>query len=327
MGRVKLQIKRIENTTNRQVTFSKRRNGLIKKAYELSVLCDIDVALIMFSPSGRPTVFSGNKSIEEILARYINLPEHERGRLKDKEFLVLQKALGKLRDDQNEQAYQVASNPTVSTDSQLEEIQQEMVQLRSQIAVMEKRLRVFEGDVSEIMTLCEAECWEQILEETLKQVQMRKQVIEEKYNSPDQPQLHPPAAADVNGFVTGTTSNSILDQWIPERNPQVQVMNFLDSNGLLPQRDQTTHRIAEILHAEPCSLLHGQDMNVEDHISPRSGLENDSNFLQHSPFGQAIDVILSRWTDLCPAGNDPFQEAQAGGRELLVLSQITPSST
>ena len=61
MGRVKLQIKRIENTTNRQVTFSKRRNGLIKKAYELSVLCDIDIALIMFSPSNRLSHFSGRR--------------------------------------------------------------------------------------------------------------------------------------------------------------------------------------------------------------------------------------------------------------------------
>lgn len=61
MGRVKLQIKRIENNTNRQVTFSKRRNGLIKKAYELSVLCDIDIALIMFSPSGRLSHFSGHR--------------------------------------------------------------------------------------------------------------------------------------------------------------------------------------------------------------------------------------------------------------------------
>jgi hypothetical protein len=57
MGRVKLEIKKIENTTNRQVTYSKRRNGLMKKAYELSVLCDIDVALIMFSPSGKLTQY------------------------------------------------------------------------------------------------------------------------------------------------------------------------------------------------------------------------------------------------------------------------------
>ncbi|KAL6013208.1 hypothetical protein ACLOJK_003700, partial [Asimina triloba] len=80
MGRVKLQIKKIENTTNRQVTFSKRRNGLIKKAYELSILCDIDIALIMFSPSGRLSLFSGKKRIEDVLSRFVNLPEHERGR-------------------------------------------------------------------------------------------------------------------------------------------------------------------------------------------------------------------------------------------------------
>ncbi|KAJ4965259.1 hypothetical protein NE237_017108 [Protea cynaroides] len=79
MGRVKLQIKRIENNTNRQVTFSKRRNGLIKKAYELSILCDIDIALIMFSPSGRLSHFSGKKRIEDVLTRYINLPDHDTG--------------------------------------------------------------------------------------------------------------------------------------------------------------------------------------------------------------------------------------------------------
>jgi MADS-box transcription factor len=53
MGRAKIEIKRIDNATNRQVTFSKRRNGLLKKAYELSVLCDADVAVIMFSPTGK----------------------------------------------------------------------------------------------------------------------------------------------------------------------------------------------------------------------------------------------------------------------------------
>ena len=53
MGRVKLPIRRIENTTNRQVTFSKRRNGLLKKAFELSVLCDAEVGLIVFSPRGK----------------------------------------------------------------------------------------------------------------------------------------------------------------------------------------------------------------------------------------------------------------------------------
>ncbi|GLT39204.1 hypothetical protein SLA2020_134100 [Shorea laevis] len=53
MGRGKIEIKKIENTTNRQVTYSKRRNGIFKKAQELTVLCDAKVSLIMFSSTGK----------------------------------------------------------------------------------------------------------------------------------------------------------------------------------------------------------------------------------------------------------------------------------
>ena len=49
MGRGKIEIRKIENSTNRQVTYSKRRNGIFKKAHELSVLCDAKVSLIMLS--------------------------------------------------------------------------------------------------------------------------------------------------------------------------------------------------------------------------------------------------------------------------------------
>ena len=59
MGRMKLGIKRLEHNNNKQITFSKRRNGIIKKAKELAILCDIDILLMMFSPSGKPTVFVG----------------------------------------------------------------------------------------------------------------------------------------------------------------------------------------------------------------------------------------------------------------------------
>jgi MADS-box transcription factor len=61
IGRGKIEIKRIENTTNRQVTFCKRRNGLLKKAYELSVLCDAEVALIVFSTRGRLYEYANNR--------------------------------------------------------------------------------------------------------------------------------------------------------------------------------------------------------------------------------------------------------------------------
>ncbi|XP_022137440.1 truncated transcription factor CAULIFLOWER D-like [Momordica charantia] len=69
MGRGKVELKRIENPTSRQVTFSKRRNGLLKKAYELSVLCDAEVALLVFSPSGKAYQFSSH-DMDGTLARY-----------------------------------------------------------------------------------------------------------------------------------------------------------------------------------------------------------------------------------------------------------------
>ncbi|RIA03971.1 hypothetical protein BRARA_K01743 [Brassica rapa] len=68
-GRGKIEIKRIENTTNRQVTFCKRRNGLLKKAYELSVLCDAEVTLIVFSSRGRLYEYSNN-SVKGTIERY-----------------------------------------------------------------------------------------------------------------------------------------------------------------------------------------------------------------------------------------------------------------
>lgn len=69
MVRGKTQMKRIENATSRQVTFSKRRNGLLKKAFELSVLCDAEVALIIFSPRGKLYEFS-SCCINDTIERY-----------------------------------------------------------------------------------------------------------------------------------------------------------------------------------------------------------------------------------------------------------------
>ncbi|KAM3691126.1 hypothetical protein ACB098_09G174200 [Castanea mollissima] len=80
MGRGKIEIKKIENLNSRQVTFSKRRSGLLKKAKELSVLCDAEVAVIIFSSTGKLYEFS-NTSMEHTLSRYsrgleMDYPQH-----------------------------------------------------------------------------------------------------------------------------------------------------------------------------------------------------------------------------------------------------------
>ncbi|XP_073060411.1 agamous-like MADS-box protein MADS2 isoform X1 [Primulina eburnea] len=72
MGRGRVELKRIENKINRQVTFAKRRNGLLKKAYELSVLCDAEVALIIFSNRGKLYEFCSSSNMLKTLEKYRN---------------------------------------------------------------------------------------------------------------------------------------------------------------------------------------------------------------------------------------------------------------
>ncbi|GAB2267906.1 hypothetical protein Dimus_002881 [Dionaea muscipula] len=61
MVRQKIEIKKIDNTTARQVTFSKRRRGLFKKAHELSTLCDVEIGLIVFSSTGKLYEYSSSR--------------------------------------------------------------------------------------------------------------------------------------------------------------------------------------------------------------------------------------------------------------------------
>lgn len=70
MAREKRKIKRIANASARQVTFANRRRGLFKKAEELSVLCETDVALLVFSSTGKLYQYSSS-SMKTILDQYI----------------------------------------------------------------------------------------------------------------------------------------------------------------------------------------------------------------------------------------------------------------
>nr|AIC75373.1 MADS-box transcription factor GLOBOSA-like protein [Camellia sinensis] len=71
MGRGKIEIKRIENSNNRQVTYSKRRNGIMKKAKEITVLCDAQVSLVIFASSGKMHEYcSPSTTLVDILDKY-----------------------------------------------------------------------------------------------------------------------------------------------------------------------------------------------------------------------------------------------------------------
>ncbi|XP_051149771.1 MADS-box transcription factor 23-like isoform X3 [Andrographis paniculata] len=71
--------KKIEDISARQVTFSKRRQGLVKKAHELSVLCEAQVAVMVFSPTGRYHQYSSTSNINDILNKFALHLESEEG--------------------------------------------------------------------------------------------------------------------------------------------------------------------------------------------------------------------------------------------------------
>ncbi|XP_015571470.2 agamous-like MADS-box protein AGL104 isoform X1 [Ricinus communis] len=280
MGRVKLEIKRIENTTNRQVTFSKRRNGLIKKAYELSILCDIDIALIMFSPSGRLSHFSGRKRIEDVFARYVNLPDQEREHalypersrnpdFQNKEYLL--RTLHQLKSE-NDIALQLA-NPT-AINSDVEELQQEVTSLQQQIQIAEEQIRIYEPDPLKLPSLGELESCEKNLVDTLTRVMQRKEFLLSNHLSYDPSSMQGIPNSfenDVIGWLPDGSQNHA--QMLPTPAPQI----FDTSASLNNLRD-----ISSTMY-DP--LLQGSSSNGETHRMRECHVTNpnDGNF---SPWPQ-----------------------------------------
>ncbi|KAL8157368.1 agamous-like MADS-box protein AP1 [Apium graveolens] len=143
MGRGKVQLKRIENKINRQVTFTKRRGGLLKKAHEISVLCDADVALIVFSTKGKLFEYSTDSSMEQILERYERYSYAER--------------------------QLIASDPDSTGNWTLE-----YTKLKARIELLQRNHRHYMGEDLDSLTLKEIQNLEQQLDTALKHIRSRK---------------------------------------------------------------------------------------------------------------------------------------------------------
>ncbi|CAH8361684.1 unnamed protein product [Eruca vesicaria subsp. sativa] len=143
MGRGRVQLRRIENKIRRQVTFSKRRTGMVKKAQEISVLCDADVALIVFSPKGKLFEFSAGSSLERILDRYERC------------------------------SYAGQDIPTPSLDSQ-GECSTECSKLLRMIDGMQRSLRHLKGEEVDALSIRELQGLEMQLDTSLRRTRSRK---------------------------------------------------------------------------------------------------------------------------------------------------------
>lgn len=85
MGRNKIKIEKIANERNRQATFFKRKNGLFKKAMELSILCDCDIALLVFSPQDKLFRYA-TTDVESVLQRHTNCKEEPQQDLTNEDY-------------------------------------------------------------------------------------------------------------------------------------------------------------------------------------------------------------------------------------------------
>ncbi|XP_015943765.1 truncated transcription factor CAULIFLOWER A [Arachis duranensis] len=147
MGRGRVQLKRIENKINRQVTFSKRRSGLLKKANEISVLCDAEVALIVFSTKGKLFEYSSDPCMERILERY--------------------------------ERYSYAEKQLISNDQQPpnENWILEHAKLKARVEVLHRNQRNFMGEGLDTLSLKELQNLEHQLESALKHIRSRKNQV------------------------------------------------------------------------------------------------------------------------------------------------------
>ncbi|KAJ6869697.1 agamous-like MADS-box protein MADS3 isoform X3 [Populus alba x Populus x berolinensis] len=142
MGRGKVVLERIENKISRQVTFSKRRNGLLKKAYELSLLCDAEVALIIFSSRGKLFEFCSSTDINKTLQRY------------------------------QQCCYSIEGTNIPEDGSQT--LYQEVSRLRARCESLQRSQRNFLGEELEPLTVKELKKIEKQLDKTLSEARKRK---------------------------------------------------------------------------------------------------------------------------------------------------------
>ncbi|CAJ1931842.1 unnamed protein product [Sphenostylis stenocarpa] len=201
MGRGRVQLKRIENKINRQVTFSKRRGGLLKKAHEISVLCDAEVALIVFSHKGKLFEYATDSCMEKILER------HER--------------------------YAYAERQLVANDSETQgNWTIEYTRLKAKIDLLQRNHRHYMGEDLASMSLKELQSLEQQLDTSLKNIRNRRNDL--MYDSISELQKKEKRIQEQNSILEKKIKEK--EQAVAQQAVQWEQPNYRVDTSFLPQQ-------------------------------------------------------------------------------------------
>ncbi|KAJ6741105.1 AGAMOUS-LIKE MADS-BOX PROTEIN AGL104 [Salix purpurea] len=159
MGRNKLPLKKIDNPCRRKITYSKRRDGIIKKATELSVLCDTDVGVLMYSPHGRLTTFSSNGRIEDIFLRYFDQSSEQGGTVEKEGYLY--QNLKRLKHEK-EMLEQIAK---------MEVLLEKLNEIRQKLQEGREKMRSYNPDVVDINAIHDANAHRQFLFDAIQNIE------------------------------------------------------------------------------------------------------------------------------------------------------------
>ncbi|KAL3867155.1 hypothetical protein ACJMK2_044378 [Sinanodonta woodiana] len=128
MGRKKIKITRISDERNRQVTFTKRKMGLMKKAYELSVLCDCEIGIIICSNNNKLYQYTSS-DMDSILLKYTEFSKNIDSYTNKDIIELLHENGSKLEDDND---YGKSLGLSSSADCQDQEIDDEHEKVNAQ---------------------------------------------------------------------------------------------------------------------------------------------------------------------------------------------------
>nr|QWX93749.1 MADS-box protein 10 [Cunninghamia lanceolata] len=148
MVRGKVHLKKIQNTVNRRVTFSKRKAGLLKKASELSVLCEAEIGLIIFSPTGKLYDFA-SPSMSRIAGRY--------------------------------QKFGASTRHHIPLLEDLETLHLEVENMQKTITHLEKTYKHMNGEDLNLLSFKELKCLERKISLGARKIRSRKDKISQEY--------------------------------------------------------------------------------------------------------------------------------------------------